>query len=136
MSLAPLPKPVRLTPYQQWQVISQPRSFTDWLRERHGPLVNLRIRGEPFVMVLSAQGARDVLTADPNGYDAYFKEQLAGLTGPGSLWVSGGEAHRRERQIFTPAFHARNYRGYGETMRAIAREQVTRWPVNRPFRAV
>jgi hypothetical protein len=37
-ALAPLPDPLRLSPLQQWQLIGQPRTFTAWLRERHGPL--------------------------------------------------------------------------------------------------
>jgi cytochrome P450 len=135
-SLKPLPQPLRLSPWQQWQLISQPRTFTAWLREHHGPLVNLRIKGEPFVILLTAEGARDVLSADPLGYDAFFKESFTGLTGPGSLWVMGGEVHRRERQIFLPAFHARGYRAYGDTIRAIAREHVARWQVGRPMRAL
>jgi cytochrome P450 len=127
MALQGLPPAVQLLPHQQWQLISQPRVFTAKLRARHGPLVNLRIRGDAFVLILSAEGARDVLSADPLGYDAFFKESFTGLGGPASLWVLGGQAHHRERQLVAPAFHARAYRRYGETIRAITRQHLTRW---------
>jgi len=131
-----LPPVVKLLPHQQWQLVSQPRAFTDWLRAAHGPLVNLNVRGEPYVLVLSAEGARQVLSADPLGYDAFFKESFTGLGGPASLWVLGGQAHHRERQLLAPAFHARAFRAYGDLIRSIARAHLERWQPGRPFRAL
>lgn len=67
-----------------WLIISQPRTQTAWLRERYGDLVTTRgglgsIKGQIWVSALSAEGARQILSADPAGYDPFWTEGFTGL---------------------------------------------------------
>jgi len=111
----------------QWLFFSRSRAYVDALRERSGPLVPFRDRGGLTFLLLTAEGARQVLAASPAGYDAFWKEGFTGLAGAESLWVLGGDAHRRERQLLAPPFHPRGFRGYGDTIRAVTRHHLEDW---------
>ena len=121
---AVLPHARPMTLRQRWLFVNQTKTFTAGLRERFGPIAFFKVNGEPFDIVLTTEGVRQILSTDPACFDAFWKEAFTGLTGPMSLWVLGGEAHRRERQLVAPAFHARNYLGLGETIRDITRHHI------------
>ena len=122
-----LPKAIRLNPLQLWRSISHPLMFHGWLRERVGPVAPIRVQGSDHVMVLTAEGARDVFAADPAGYDPFFKEMFTGVAGPGSLWVMTGETHRRERRLFAPAVNANHVGRYLRTIREITQSHIEAW---------
>ena len=124
-----------------WLIISRPRTQTAWLRERYGELVTIRsrsrsLRGQVWVYALSAEGARQILLADPAGYDPFWKEGFTGLAGPGSLWVLSGNRHRQERQLLSPPFHARGFSSYGENIREITRRKTETWQPGQTVRAL
>jgi cytochrome P450 len=125
-----------LNPLQQWKYFSDPRSMHDWLRERYGDLVSLHFQGRDYAAVLTPQAVREVFSADPDGYEAFWKESFAGMNGEGSLWVLAGEKHRRERQLFAPAVHAQHFRTYGQTIRDIARFHTEKWQTGKTIRAI
>src|SRR5919198_1076755 len=89
-----------------WSFINRPRYFYAWLRRRYGEIATLKTATAPLVIALTSEGARQVLTANPEGYNAFHKEPFTGLTGVGSLWVIDGLRHRRERQLLSPRFSA------------------------------
>jgi cytochrome P450 len=136
MTVAALQQVIPLNPLQQWRYFSQPRRMHDWLRLRYGDFAALHFQGRNFTAILTPEGARQVFTADPDGYDAFWKESFAGLNGERSLWVIMGEAHRRERQLFAPAVHANHFRAYGNTIRDIARENLEKWQPGQTVRAI
>jgi cytochrome P450 len=136
MTVATLQQAISLNPLQQWRYFSQPRVMHDWLRERYGDFAALHFQGRNFTAILTAEGARQVFTADPDGYDAFWKESFAGLNGEGSLWVLVGEKHRRERQLFAPAVHANHFRAYGNTIRDITRQNIKKWQPGQTVRAI
>jgi cytochrome P450 len=133
---AVLPYARPMTLRQRWLFVNQTKTFTARLRERFGPIAFFKVNGEPFDIVLTTEGVRQILSTDPACFDAFWKEAFTGLTGPMSLWVLGGEAHRRERQLVAPAFHARNYRGLGETIRDITRHHIGNWQAGETVRAI
>jgi cytochrome P450 len=120
----------------RWMLVSQPRAFAARMRKRYGDLVSMRVRGERFVIVFSPEGARQVLSANPAGYDAFWKQGFTGLAGSGSIWVLGGESHRRERQVLSPAFHPRSFRGYGEIIQGVTHRHIDCWLPGRTVRAI
>src|SRR5688572_23929793 len=99
----------------------------DWLREHYGDLAQLHFQGRDYAAILTPQAARAVFSADPFGYDAFWKESFINLIGRDNVWVLIGERHRRERQLFAPAVHANHFRAYGSTIRDIARENLAKW---------
>ena len=142
---SPLPDGFTFSPLNTWQLVSKPRSYTAWLREKYRDVVTLSfqnnkfgraIDGDAFVVALSPEGARQILSAEPDGYDAFWKVGFTGVAGTGSLWVLAGEKHQRERRMLGPSFHAHNFRGYGETIRQITRKQISGWREGQTLRAM
>jgi cytochrome P450 len=136
VSPVPIPLVPALTPWQQWQYFSQPRKMHDWLRQTYGPIAPLAFQGRRYAAILSPEGARQAFSADPDGYDAFWKESFAGMNGENSLWVLIGEPHRRERALFAPAVHARHFRQYGGVIRDIARQKFDAWQPGQTLRAI
>ncbi len=131
------PNGFSINPYQTWLLVNRPRSYTASLRERFGEVVALyNPAGEAFLIALTPEGARQVLSADPQGYDAFWKEGFTGVAGSGSIWVLGGDHHRRERQLLSPAFHAQSFRGYGDVIREVTHQQTEKWQPGQSLRAL
>jgi cytochrome P450 family 110 len=120
---------------RSWSFFSNPKSFYAWLRRRYGEVVTFPTASAPLVLALTAEGACQVLTKNPAAYDAFHKKAFTGLTGAGSLWVSDGVRHRRERQLLAPSFSARCVRQYGRTIQEIARLHTDAWHLGQPMRA-
>src|SRR5262245_55272692 len=91
-------KITRLNPRQQWRYFSEPLVMGDWMREHYGDFVPVGFQDRQFIAVMTAEGARQVFSQDPDGYDAFWKESFAGLMGQESVWVLIQGKHRRERQ--------------------------------------
>jgi cytochrome P450 family 110 len=127
---------LHLNPFQQWQFFSQPRVMHDWLREHYGDLAQLHFQGRDYAAILTPQAVRAVFSADPYGYDAFWKESFTNLIGRDNVWVLIGERHRRERQLFAPAVHANHFRAYGQTIQEIARENLAKWQPGQTVKAL
>ena len=131
------PKGFAINPYQTWLLVNRPQTYTANLRKRFGDVVALYgPRGEAFVIALKPDSARQILSADPSSYDAFWKEGFTGVAGSGSIWVLGGKRHHRERQLLSPAFHAQSFRGYGEVIRETARQKTNKWQPGQTVRVL
>lgn len=129
-------KAVLLNPLQQWRYFNEPVAMGSWIHEHFGDFVPVRFQGQEYVAVITAEGARQVFSADPNGYDVFWKESFAGLMGDESVWVLAGEKHRCERQLFAPAVHANQFRMYGGTIHNIVRSHLDRWQPGQTIKAL
>lgn len=129
-------KAVPLNLLQQLRYFREPLSMNIWLRERYGDFVPITFGGQENFGIVSAEAARQVFSADPNGYDVFWKESFTALMGEESVWVVVGEKHRRQRQLFAPAVHANHFRSYGGVIRDIARSHFGRWQVGTNVRAI
>jgi cytochrome P450 len=116
-------------------MLERPARFQVALRRRYGEAATLQTIDGKLVMALTSEGARQILTADPDGYEPIMKRAFTGIVGTGSLWVMAGEQHRQERQLVAPPFHAQRVRGWGQTIQQLAREQTDRWQAGQELRA-
>jgi cytochrome P450 family 110 len=131
------PKGFAINPYQTWLLVNRPQTYTANLRKRFGDVVALYgPQGEAFVIALKPESARQILSADPSSYDAFWKEGFTGVAGSGSIWVLGGKRHQRERQLLSPAFHAQSFRGYGEVIRETTRQKTKKWQPGQTVRVL
>lgn len=128
--------PLRLNLLQQLHNFNEPRAMHEWLRKNYGDLAQIYFQGRNHFLVMTPRSAREIFTADPNGYDAFWKEAFAGMNGQDSLWVLIQERHRRERLLFAPAVHANHFRAYGGVIRDVAREKLNRWQAGQTIRAI
>jgi cytochrome P450 len=116
-------------------LVYRPKRFYAWLRRRYGEIATLSAGGTPFVFALTSDAARQVLTNDPDQYEAFNKKAFSGLTGAGSLWVMDGTRHRQERQLLAPRFNAHCVRGFGPAIRESALLHTDAWQVGQVVRA-
>ena len=129
-------KPVYLNLLQQLRYFSEPLSMNSWIREHYGDFVPMTFGGQEYFGIVSAEAARQVFSADPNGYDVFWKESFTALMGEESVWVLLGERHRKERLLFSPAVHANHFRSYGGVIRDIAKSHFSRWKPGITVRAI
>ncbi len=129
-------KAVTLNPLQQLKYFSQPLSMGNWLRQTYGDFVPMHFQGMDYIGIASAEIARQVFAADPNGYEVFWKESFTGLMGEESVWVLIGEKHRKERLLFAPAVHANHFRSYGGVIRDIAKLHFGKWQHGQTVRAI
>lgn len=106
------------------------------MQERYGdPFCTSAISG-PTIITCTPEGARALLTADPELFTVADPELLLPLLGDKSLLLLSGEVHRTERKLLGPPFHGDRMRAYGTLMRDIALKYAAALPLNTPLRAL
>lgn len=128
------PQTLSVSPLRQLRSLMQPMSMYRWLKAQREDIALLRILGRDYVGILTPEGIRQVFSANPTGYDVFWKDSFAGLHGDGSLFVLLGDRHRKERQLLMPAFHANHFRTYGEVIRNITRHHTEKWRVGQTIK--
>jgi cytochrome P450 len=136
MAALPLPKPVRFSLYEQWRYFSGTSRAIQRIRERHGAIVPVRAQGEDRVLILSAEGARQAISAPPASYNAFWKQTFTEIAGPGSIWVFDGERHRLERHAVAPPFRASGFHESGRVFQDITRRATAGWEPGTTVRAI
>ena len=66
-----LPPGPAITPWLAWACIYHPKRLYAHLRARYGDVATIFSPDRPFVLALRPDGARQVLTANPNNYVAF-----------------------------------------------------------------
>ena len=133
MSTTRLPDGPRL--FNGWGFIHRPRRYYRRLRHRFGGVVTLRPPRTPIVMVLSSEGARELFATDPAALGAFQMKAFSGLAGTASLWVLEGEAHRSERRLLSPPFHASCVHHYADVMQRAITRHTASWHPGQTIRA-
>ena len=117
-------------------MLRDPIGTLERMRDRHGPVFRVRFPGFPrYVYVATADLARQVYAADRTvgrAGDAR-RDFLEPLVGSHSLLCTEGEEWLQHRKLLGPAFHRRVVDDYRDTIAAIAREEIARWPAEQPF---
>jgi cytochrome P450 len=104
-------------------------------RERYGDVFTLKIAQEgTWVMLADPEHVKQVFTGDPGVYHAGEGNTiLLPLVGDQSVLLLDDEAHMNQRKLLLPPFHGKRMARYGDLMRAIAAEEIERWPRGEPF---
>jgi cytochrome P450 len=135
MSCVAFPTGPRFWFRRAWSFLYHPKLYYAWLRQRYGEIVTLPTADGKTVWVLTSEGARDVLTHDPDAYDAFNKKAFVGLAGAGSLWVLDGARHRNERRLLSPRFSAHHCCHYGQAILEIAVRHTETWQAGQTLNA-
>lgn len=115
-----------------------PEAFPAWLLRRYAGhrCIGMRLLfiGETFV-VSDPGMAKEVFTGDRDVLRAgEANRRVIGLTtGPQSVLLLDGDRHLAMRRLLLPPFHGEAVRAYRELVERIARDDVERWPLDRPF---
>jgi cytochrome P450 family 110 len=135
MPRAELPAGPGLASPHAWFLLHQPGRYYAWLRRRYGEIATLRLPGSTAVTVLTSEGARQVFSADPDGYDPFLKDGYSAIAGPRAIWVLAGQDHQRERQLLLAAFHPRQGSGYGQVIKEVTTRHIDAWQPDQSMRA-
>jgi cytochrome P450 family 135 len=132
-SLPPGPRlPVAL---QTARWVRRPNAFMTRCRARYGDTFKVEIAREgTWVFVSHPDDVETVFKGDPEVLRAGEGNAVLGpLVGSNSLLLLDGARHLRERKLMLPPFHGGRMQHYADTMRAVAEEELARWPVGRGF---
>lgn len=110
-----------------------PTGFLDHCAREYGDAFTLRMPNDPpRVVVSDPAGVKAMFSLRP---DAYRSDNLAVHLNLGrqSLLFRDGEQHRQLRKLMTPTLQAKRVQTYAETMQAVTRAALQRWPVDEEF---
>jgi len=80
----------------------------------------------PILATASPEHAKRVFAADPDTFETFAAVSLKGVFGPRAVIVTHGPEHKRQRKLLTPPLHGPRLRAFGEQMREVAVEHVSR----------
>jgi cytochrome P450 family 135 len=133
--LPPGPSTPRALQTLRWLV--RPTAYMEDLRRRYGDSFTLRIANEgTWVFITDPEAVKQVFTGDPRLLHAgEANVVLLPVLGPNSVLLLDEGEHMRQRKLMLPAFHGDRLRGYAETMRRVAENEIASWPLDRPLAA-
>ena len=132
-----------LPPGPDWSVL---RSTQRWWRRplqtleecqaRYGGMFTYRMAHEgTWVFVSDPEAIKQVFTGDPRLLHAGEANiVLLPVLGEHSVLLLDEPAHMAQRKLMLPPFHGKRMQAYREVMAAAARQEIERWPLDRPVR--
>jgi cytochrome P450 family 135 len=111
---------------------------TDLLRRsaaRHGEPFTLRTlwADAPLVVVSDPESTRRVYAASPDVLaGGAASSVIEPFVGPSSILLLDGAPHLQQRRLVLPPLHGERVRAHRETVAALARAEVARWPRDTP----
>jgi cytochrome P450 len=109
------------------EILRHPGRFLLESYRELGPIFRIRVFGMTLVPMLGAEANRLILaTARERFSHAMGYAMTRKVLGDGLLFQDGA-AHKRNRVLMTPAFHARGVQQYFVTIAALAASHVERW---------
>jgi cytochrome P450 len=103
---------------------------------RYGDTFTLRLVGErPWVMVSHPDAVKEVFSAPPELlHGGEGNRILLPVVGANSVLLLDEDAHREQRRLLIPPFRGNNLVSYADTMTAVAKAEIARWPRGQPVR--
>jgi cytochrome P450 family 135 len=132
-----------LPPGPDW---SLPRSTLRWWRKplqtledcraRYGDMFTYRMAHEgTWVFISDPDAVKQVFTGDPRLLHAGEANiVLLPVLGEHSVLLLDEPAHMTQRKLMLPPFHGKRMQAYQAVMAQSAREEIDRWPIDRPIR--
>jgi cytochrome P450 len=103
-------------------------SVLERLRAKYGHTFRVVYPSGPMTFTGDPDALRALYSADPDTFDVFGLDATAPVFGKGSVAVTSGARHRRDRKLLTPPFHGGALRAYGPTIAAIASSATADWP--------
>ncbi|MEV6318189.1 cytochrome P450 [Streptomyces sp. NPDC051776] len=129
------------SPFQVFRLVRDPMRFFEGRRRRYGPVFRAPVfriawfRPPREVFVATAELAERVYATDAGGGRAgeTRRDFMAPAVGEHSLLSLDHEPWQRHRKLLTPPLRARTIAGYRDDIGRIAAQNISQWPVGRPF---
>jgi cytochrome P450 len=112
----------------------RPLETLEECRARYGGMFTYRLAHEgTWVFVSDPEAIKQVFTGDPRLLHAGEANiVLLPVLGEHSVLLLDEPAHMTERKLMLPPFHGKRMQAYREVMATAAREEIERWPTDRP----
>ncbi|WP_017653752.1 cytochrome P450 [Fortiea contorta] len=124
---------------QTYQWLTSPLEYMETCAQRYGDIFTLRIGPvfTPQVFVSNPQAIQQIFTTDPKYLDSGAPAGIdAPLLGKQSLLALEGKPHQRQRKLLTPPLHGERMLAYGQLIRDITEQVITKWQVGEPFKVL
>jgi cytochrome P450 len=114
----------------------RPLETLEECRARYGGMFTYRIAHEgTWVFVSDPDAIKQVFTGDPRLLHAGEANiVLLPVLGEHSVLLLDEPEHMAQRKLMLPSFHGKRMQAYREVMAHAAREEIDRWPTDRPVR--
>ncbi len=129
------------SPFQVLRLVRDPMRFFEDRRRRYGPVFRAPVfrigwfSRPKEVFVATAELAADIYATDAGSGRAgeTRRDFMAPAVGEHSLLSLDHEPWQRHRKLLTPPLRAKAIAGYRDEIGRIAAQNISRWPVGRPF---
>jgi cytochrome P450 len=129
------PGPTKPAAWQALRWIVRPEATLLAARARFGDVFTLQLPFGKRVVLADPEAIKAVFTGDPDLFRAgEANAPLEPVLGASSILLLDGSAHLRQRRLLLPPFHGERLARWTAVMAEIAREDLDRWPRDRPFR--
>ncbi len=105
------------------------------MRSRFGDRFRFAVPKGWALMLASSTAAQELLEVDHRAFGALGlpTEAVSSIMGPRSLFLLGGEEHRRGRKMLSPALHGDRLRSLGPIIRDTALRAISTWEPGQTF---
>ena len=108
--------------------LRDPFRFYEDAQKRFGDLISMNSMNGQLVITFSPEGARQILAGrEEDFYVGFGVDAVVPLVGPGSLLITSGDQHRRDRKRLSPTFHGGRMRAYADQVEGSVRACTNRW---------
>ncbi|MGB3642037.1 MAG: cytochrome P450, partial [Rivularia sp. (in: cyanobacteria)] len=121
---------------QKLQFITNPLEVLENKAQIYGDIFTLSVNSnnKPQVVISNPEGIEKIFTANLQQLDSGKEAGLNPLfAGNKSLLALSGERHKRERKLLMPPFHGERMRAYGDIIRNLTEQVISRWEIGKPF---
>lgn len=131
-TLPPGPRGKLLTTYR---ILARPFTWFPRWRRRYGDPFTLHAVNGTVVVTGEPDGIAQVFAARPDAFEVFAPRAVTPLVGDGSVLVTSGPRHRRDRRLLAPTFNGARMRAYGATVQEVTRTYMCRRPRGARFTA-
>jgi cytochrome P450 len=121
-------------PLQMLLWMRRPTEMMEFWSRQYGDAYRLRLLPFGIVLFSDPESIRTIFAAKSDDMHAgKVNRILRALVGDSSVLLLDGSEHMRQRKLLLPSFHGERMRLYGQTMAAITRTTLARFPTDRVF---
>ncbi|ARV58547.1 cytochrome P450 [Nostocales cyanobacterium HT-58-2] len=115
--------------------ITRPLDYLEKMQERYGDIFIADFASSPPQVIISNPKAiQELFTADYKLFQSSPGNQIIEpLVGPNSLLLKDGEPHLQQRKLLMPPFHGERMQAYGQLMRDITQQVMSKLTVGSSF---
>ncbi len=114
--------------------IRRPTEYMKLARRLYGDAFRIELMPFSISLFSDPESIRTIFSAkSADAYAGKINRIIRVVVGEDSVLLLDGPEHMRHRKLLLPAFHGERMRLYGETMAAITRNEIARWPEDKPF---